>query len=227
MMNRSSAPRRRIAEQQQVTRMIEEVGARVSPVYRDDDVESDISASEALYSTRDGNDDSTKQEAMSIARTETKVVRSLKLFMLGILLISSIGVATAVYFYTNDSEQQQFQIAFNENSRKVLEVRRIHSLLYNIATTRLKNDSSPHLAHRPWDAPWIVHWEPLTPIQLHLFPAQRARTKSSPSSRLTTSHFEPKRRGRSPTRSRYRSSLLFSLNSAERGRYTQRPTTLG
>jgi hypothetical protein len=128
MMNRSSAPRRRITGQQQVTRMIEEVGARASPVYRDDDVESDISASEALYSTRDGNDDSTKQEAMSIARTETKVVRSLKLFMLGILLISSIGVATAVYFYTNDSEQQQFQIAFNENSRKVLEVRRMHTL---------------------------------------------------------------------------------------------------
>jgi hypothetical protein len=125
MMDRSRAPGRRAEEQQQATRMIEEVAARESPVYRDDDVESDISASEALYSTRDGNDDSTKQEAISIARTETKVVRSLKLFMLGILLLSSIGVATAVYFYTSDSEQEQFQIAFNDNSRKVLEVRPI------------------------------------------------------------------------------------------------------
>jgi hypothetical protein len=127
MTNRSGAERRRIEEQQRARSMIEEVSARESPAYRDDDVESDISASEALYSTRDGNDDSTKQEAVSIARTETKVVRSLKLFMLGILLLSSIGVATAVYFYTSDSEQQQFQIAFNENSRKVLEVRLIRS----------------------------------------------------------------------------------------------------
>jgi hypothetical protein len=125
MMDCSRAPGRRAEEQQQATRMIEEVAARESPVYRDDDVESDISASEALYSTRDGNDDSTKQEAISIARTETKVVRSLKLFMLGILLLSSIGVATAVYFYTSDSEQEQFQIAFNDNSKKVLEVRPI------------------------------------------------------------------------------------------------------
>jgi hypothetical protein len=142
MKEESSLHRRAdISQRQASIHAMEEIIARNSLGRGDgDEVDSDISASEALDSTREENE-SSKREEVSIARTETKVVRSLKLIMLGILLFSSIGVATAVYFYTRNSEQQQFETAFQENSRKVLEVGRTVSATFT-------SHAYSHVAHR-------------------------------------------------------------------------------
>lgn len=99
----------------------EEDPVHTSVVEDDEDacsfVDSDISASDAMF----GHPDEKKEEP-TIARAETRAVRSLKLMVLLVLVLSSIGVALAVYFYTYNAEQVQFKVAFADDSRKVLEV---------------------------------------------------------------------------------------------------------
>lgn len=68
--------------------------------------------------------DQTEDEPVIIAKAETSALRWLKLTVLGVLVLSALGVALAIYFYTSRTEQAQFHVVFTEHSSKVLEVSR-------------------------------------------------------------------------------------------------------
>jgi hypothetical protein len=62
-----------------------------------------------------------QQENATIARTETRTVRGLKLLVLAVLLGSMILVALGVYRYTKNSEEVSFAQQFDDDSHKVLD----------------------------------------------------------------------------------------------------------
>jgi hypothetical protein len=62
-----------------------------------------------------------KKQQDEIARAETKSVRSLKVVVLIVLVVSAIGVALAVYFYTSSTEQAQFESGYQGDVSKVFE----------------------------------------------------------------------------------------------------------
>lgn len=64
-----------------------------------------------------------KEQEPSIAKEETKAVRSLKVLVLLFLAAAAAGVGTAVYFYTSNAEQAQFEVQYRSDASKVLEVR--------------------------------------------------------------------------------------------------------
>jgi hypothetical protein len=57
----------------------------------------------------------------SIAKNETKAVRSLKFVVFAVMILSTIGVALAVYFYISGSETAEFESEFTDAANKVLE----------------------------------------------------------------------------------------------------------
>jgi hypothetical protein len=57
----------------------------------------------------------------SIAKQETKTVRTFRIVLIVALVASTVGVAAAVYLYTTGNERVQFEAAFQVNSIKVLE----------------------------------------------------------------------------------------------------------
>jgi hypothetical protein len=58
---------------------------------------------------------------MAIAQADTRLVRSWKLSLLAILVISMLGVSVAVFFYTFNTEQTDFQVHFHDDAVKVLQ----------------------------------------------------------------------------------------------------------
>jgi hypothetical protein len=57
----------------------------------------------------------------AIAMAETRVVRRWKALLLVVLVVSMVGVAMAVYFYTSNAEQEDFEAQFHNDARIVLE----------------------------------------------------------------------------------------------------------
>lgn len=62
-----------------------------------------------------------EEEGQAIAKSETKVVHSLKLLVYAVLILSTIGVALAVYYFLSNSEQTEFEGQFVDDAKKVLE----------------------------------------------------------------------------------------------------------
>jgi hypothetical protein len=86
---------------------------------------TDYCASDAQEKGTAGNDDAQakliKRQQEEIARAESRSVRSFKAVVLVVLVVSAIGVALAVYFYTSMSEQAQFESGYQGDVIKVFE----------------------------------------------------------------------------------------------------------
>jgi hypothetical protein len=92
-----------------------------------------------------------KEEPEKIAEKETIAVSRIKQVVFTVLMISAIGFAFAVFFWTRQAELQNFEDAFYENSDKVLEgvgtsllttLGAIDALLVNIVSFAKYSNSS-------------------------------------------------------------------------------------
>jgi hypothetical protein len=64
--------------------------------------------------------DSMKQSKYTLAREETKVVRSISWFLLGILIFFAIVIAGFVYVFTSRAERDGFEKEFLSNGNRVI-----------------------------------------------------------------------------------------------------------
>jgi len=62
-----------------------------------------------------------EDEQPVIAKAETVAVTLWKMVVLSVLLSSALGVALAVYFYTNNAERDNFEDQFNNDATKIFE----------------------------------------------------------------------------------------------------------
>jgi hypothetical protein len=84
---------------------------------RNTDCPSDADALERT----EAHADLIKKQQKEITKAESRSVRSLKAIVLVVLVLSAIGVALSVYFYTSTSEQAQFETAYDGDVIKVFE----------------------------------------------------------------------------------------------------------
>jgi hypothetical protein len=62
-----------------------------------------------------------KEEAIAIASTESNAVRWIRLVAVAVIVLSTIGVALAVYYYMTSVERNAFKYRFASDSYKILE----------------------------------------------------------------------------------------------------------
>jgi hypothetical protein len=65
--------------------------------------------------------DLVKAQQDEIAKAESRSVRSLKAIVLVVLVLSAVGVALSVYFYTSTTEQAQFEAGYEGDVTKVFD----------------------------------------------------------------------------------------------------------
>ena len=70
------------------------------------------------------------KEAVALARRETRAVNYLKAALFGVLALSTVGVATGVYFFVSTGETEKFETHFEQGAQKIL-----GSIGQNIGTT--------------------------------------------------------------------------------------------
>jgi flagellar basal body-associated protein FliL len=83
----------------------------------DDDCESSCGGSGASTSTPQQE----KEKHEAIATAETNAVFRLKIVVISFLVASAIGVALAVYYFTSNAEENEFEEKFQDHAAKVLE----------------------------------------------------------------------------------------------------------
>ena len=89
---------------------------------------SDAGSNSAMsVSTNDASHKNNKNRSVKqpeqeiIGREEDKAVFRLKLLVLAVLIVSTVGIAMAVYFYTSDAEKDDFEEHFVGDSSKIFE----------------------------------------------------------------------------------------------------------
>lgn len=63
----------------------------------------------------------------TLAKGETRVVRLLRGVVLTVLLLTAAGVSFAVFRYTSNQEQQEFQNSFDDSAKKVIESLKVNT----------------------------------------------------------------------------------------------------
>jgi hypothetical protein len=96
--------------------------------------------------------DLVKEQQEGIARAETRSVRSLRAIVLVVLVLSAVGVALAVYFYTSTTEQAQFERGFEGDVVKVFDGigRSIENTLVNLDTFQTTIASEAKATGQRW-----------------------------------------------------------------------------
>ena len=62
-----------------------------------------------------------QKERQTLARTEDKAVRSLRILVVLILFITAVLVSVAVYFYTSNDEEDDFEVEFAAQAARIME----------------------------------------------------------------------------------------------------------
>lgn len=84
----------------------------------DSDSDSDNRTSESGAQTESCN---TRSQEEVLGKTETRNVYVLKACAVSVLILSALGIALTVFFYTRNSELYQFENQFHDDANKVME----------------------------------------------------------------------------------------------------------
>lgn len=87
-------------------------------------IEEDADDSSTITSSTGRNlntNNSDEQDELQLAKAESSAIDKLRYFLLGILALSTIGVALAVYFYIDKTEEQYFEENYRNEATKVIE----------------------------------------------------------------------------------------------------------
>jgi hypothetical protein len=109
---------------------------------------------------KDRQEELIKKQQEEIAKAETRSVRSLRAMLLVVLILSAVGVALAVYFYTSTSEQAQFESGYQGDVNKVFEGigRSIENTLASLDSFMVSIVSEAQAAGEKWPFVTIPHF---------------------------------------------------------------------
>jgi len=91
------------------------------PPFQEDNASVESSEQDLSGSAISGNTASSKEEQEELAKGETRKLFWLRLIVLGVLVVSTVSAALAVYFYVSNSEEDDFEEYFRDAASKVFE----------------------------------------------------------------------------------------------------------
>jgi hypothetical protein len=82
---------------------------------------NDVDQHQDSQGQRNADKDGNKEAESGIAAKESKAVRWIRLIAIAVVVLSTMGVALAVFFYMSNSERETFAYRFKSDSFKILE----------------------------------------------------------------------------------------------------------